>query len=61
MDKNPKGISFGFAGAVIDWNERLTDLGLTNDPEFIQDINETLPTFHAGLLYNDTRLFAGFR
>lgn len=58
-DLNPKGLSFGMSAALINWNENLTNLGITNDPKFASDINESIPTFHVGAMYNDTHFFAG--
>lgn len=58
-DYNPRMLSFGISGGIVQWDERLTALGIQNDPNFSSDINTTVPLVNVGALYNDTRFFIG--
>ncbi|QKX05553.1 PorP/SprF family type IX secretion system membrane protein [Aquimarina sp. TRL1] len=58
-DYNPKVISMGITAGIMNWSEDLARLNITNDPNFENNIKETFPVIHAGILYNDTHFFAG--
>lgn len=52
-------LSFGLAAGIQQYNDNLLDLGITNDPEFSQNINATIPTIGLGVLYNCANFYAG--
>jgi type IX secretion system PorP/SprF family membrane protein len=56
-DYNPKVLSFGISAGVVNWQENLLALNLNNDIKFSQNIQETVPVFNAGVLYNDTHFY----
>ena len=52
-------LSFGLTGGVLSYNEDLLSLGLENDPNFSGNINSTLPTAGAGILFGSGNFFGG--
>ncbi|WP_194766349.1 PorP/SprF family type IX secretion system membrane protein [Tamlana sp. I1] len=54
---NPSVLSFGITGGLTKYDENLTALGITNDNEFANNVNATMPTLGIGVLYNRERLF----
>ncbi|KAA5820840.1 type IX secretion system membrane protein PorP/SprF [Algibacter amylolyticus] len=57
---SPGVISFGITGGVQQYQDNLTELGITNDPNFAQDINTTIPTIGLSFLFNHASFYAGF-
>ncbi len=53
------GISFGINAGFVQLSEDLLSLGIDNDKHFASNINETIPTFSTGVLFNDTYFFVG--
>lgn len=56
---DPNIISFGITAGGIYYNEDLVSLGIQDDPEFQQNLNEFLPTLGVGFLYNKDRFYIG--
>lgn len=56
---DPNIISFGLTAGGIQYNEDLLSLGILDDPEFQQNINEFVPTLGVGFLYNKDRIYFG--
>lgn len=56
---SPGVISFGITGGVQQFQDNLTELGITNDPSFAQDINTTIPTIGLSFLFNQATFYAG--
>lgn len=56
---DPNIISFGITAGGIQYNEDLLSLGILDDPEFQQNINEFVPTLGLGFLYNKDRIYFG--
>ncbi len=56
---NANVFSFGFTVGLQQYNDDLLDLGITNDPEFAQNISATIPTIGLGFLYNCANFYAG--
>jgi len=52
-------ISFGLSAGALFYNQDLLSLGLQNDPNFAENINATLPTVGAGVLFGLGNFFAG--
>ncbi len=52
-----KQLSFGMQGGVSFYQEKLTELGITNDPAFQSNIHETVFVFGAGLVYETNNYF----
>lgn len=52
-------ISFGLRAGVLLYNQDLLSLGIQNDPNFAENINSTLPTIGAGILFGHGNFFAG--
>lgn len=56
---DPNIISFGITAGGIYNNEDLLSLGIEDDPDFQQNINEFLPSLGVGLLYNKDHFYIG--
>ncbi len=56
---NPHILSFGITGGLLSYNDNLLDLGITDDPEFQNNINALIPTVGIGALYNQNRVYVG--
>lgn len=56
---DPNIISFGITAGGIQYNEDLLSLGILDDPEFQQNINEFAPSLGVGFLYNKDRFYVG--
>nr|WP_315152968.1 PorP/SprF family type IX secretion system membrane protein [uncultured Flavobacterium sp.] len=56
---DPNIISFGITAGGIQYKEDLLSLGILDDPEFQQNINEFVPTLGVGFLYNKDRIYFG--
>ncbi|RXG11720.1 type IX secretion system PorP/SprF family membrane protein [Leeuwenhoekiella aestuarii] len=56
---NPNIFSFGITAGIFNYTENLTELGITDDPNFQQDIKGTVPTVGMGILFNRNQLYAG--
>ncbi|WP_028376518.1 PorP/SprF family type IX secretion system membrane protein [Leeuwenhoekiella sp. MAR_2009_132] len=56
---NPNVISFGITAGVFNYNENLLELGISEDPNFQQNISGTIPTLGIGILFNRNNLYAG--
>ena len=55
----PSSLSFGITAGVQQYQDDLLALGITNDPNFSQNINATIPTIGAGFVFNHSRFYAG--
>ncbi|UXX78817.1 type IX secretion system membrane protein PorP/SprF [Reichenbachiella carrageenanivorans] len=55
----PSVLSFGIQAGMSHVSERLTDLGVVNDPEYAQDINTFLPTIGMGVFYSQKHFYVG--
>lgn len=58
-NSNPNVLSFGISAGVLQYSEDLIDLGITNDVNFAQNINASIPTIGAGVLYNENNFYVG--
>ncbi|WP_299767632.1 PorP/SprF family type IX secretion system membrane protein [uncultured Dokdonia sp.] len=56
---NPHVMSFGISAGVLQYAEDLLDLNITNDINFAQNINTSIPTIGAGFLYNERNFYVG--
>jgi len=56
---DPNVISFGITAGGIQYTEDLLSLGILDDPEFQQNINEFIPSLGVGFLYNKDHLYFG--
>lgn len=56
---NPNVLSFGISAGVLQYAEDLLDLNITNDINFAQNINTTIPIVGAGVLYNERHFYLG--
>lgn len=56
---DPNIISFGITAGGIQYKEDLLSLGILDDPEFQQNINEFVPSLGVGFLYNKDRIYFG--
>ena len=56
----PNVLSFGITAGLQQYQDNLTQLGITNDPSFAEDINASIPTVGLGFLYNQSTFYAGF-
>ncbi|WP_343488026.1 PorP/SprF family type IX secretion system membrane protein [Allomuricauda sp. d1] len=52
-------ISFGLNAGALLYNQDLLSLGIQNDPNFAENVNATLPTVGAGILFGHSNFFAG--
>ena len=52
-------LSFGMTAGFTRLAENLTDLGVVGDPEFAENLTETIPVIGAGLLYNRVGFYLG--
>ena len=52
-------LSFGMTAGFTRLSENLTELGVVNDPEFAENLAETIPVIGAGLLYNRVGFYLG--
>ena len=53
-------LSFGLTVGVQMYRDNLQRLGITNDPNFVENIDITIPTIGAGIMYNRANFFIGF-
>ncbi|WP_370176542.1 PorP/SprF family type IX secretion system membrane protein [Leeuwenhoekiella palythoae] len=56
---NPNVLSFGIQAGVYNYTENLRELGITDDPNFQNNIQGTVPTLGLGVMYNRNQLYAG--
>ncbi|WP_417785723.1 PorP/SprF family type IX secretion system membrane protein [Tenacibaculum sp.] len=56
---NEHVISFGLTAGVQQFHENLLELGITDDIEFSENMNVTVPTVGVGFLYNHADFYAG--
>lgn len=56
---NPNVLSFGISAGLLQYSEDLLDLGITNDINFAQNINASIPTIGAGVLFNRRSFYVG--
>ena len=56
----PSAFTMGLTAGVLQFNEDLLQLGIQNDPNFANNINEALPTFDFGVLLVHDDLHLGF-
>lgn len=52
-------LSFGLTAGIDQYQENLVDLGISDDPLFAENINETIPTIGVGFLYNRRNFYVG--
>ncbi|MBC9798236.1 PorP/SprF family type IX secretion system membrane protein [Sinomicrobium sp. FJxs] len=52
-------LSFGLTAGVHQLQENLLELGITDDPEFSENINATIPMVGVGFLYNRSNFYVG--
>lgn len=52
-------VSFGLNAGALIYNQDLLSLGIQNDPNFAENINTTLPSAGAGILFGHANFFAG--
>ncbi len=52
-------LSFGITAGVQKYENNLLELGITNDPTFMRNINTTIPTVGIGVLFNKSNFYAG--
>lgn len=57
--RNPNVISFGISAGVLQYAKDLVDLNITDDINFAQNINTTIPIIGAGILYNEPHFYLG--
>ena len=57
---NPTVLSFGLTGGAMLFRDDLLELGITNDPNFQENINATIPTIGFGFMFNHDSFFIGF-
>jgi type IX secretion system PorP/SprF family membrane protein len=57
---HPNVLSFGITAGIQQYQDNLTELGITNDYVFAEDINATIPTIGVGFLFNLNTLYVGF-
>lgn len=55
----PGALSFGITAGLQQYQDNLLDLNIPNDPKFAENINATIPSIGAGILFNHSRFFAG--
>lgn len=55
----PGVLSFGIQAGVQQFQDNLLELGISNDPNFAENINATIPTIGVGFLFNHARFYAG--
>jgi type IX secretion system PorP/SprF family membrane protein len=56
---NPHVLSFGISAGILQYAEDLLDLNITDDINFAQNINTSIPTIGAGFLYNERNFYVG--
>lgn len=52
-------LSFGLTAGINQYQQNLIDLGISDDPVFAENINETIPTIGVGFLYNRRNFYVG--
>ena len=52
-------LSFGITAGALLYNEDLLQLGITDDPNFTENINATLPSAGVGILFGHSNFFIG--
>lgn len=58
-NSNPNVLSFGISAGLLQYSEDLLDLDITNDINFAQNINASIPTIGAGVLFNRRSFYLG--
>ncbi|PIF00761.1 MAG: hypothetical protein CR994_03645 [Maribacter sp.] len=53
-------LSFGITAGLQMYRDNLQELGIDDDINFAQNINITIPTIGAGIMYNRANFFVGF-
>ncbi|UWX54616.1 PorP/SprF family type IX secretion system membrane protein [Maribacter litopenaei] len=56
----PNSLSFAITGGIQQYQDNLLELGITNDPNFAQNINASIPTIGLGILLNPADIHVGF-
>ncbi|WP_340156261.1 PorP/SprF family type IX secretion system membrane protein [uncultured Winogradskyella sp.] len=56
----PGVLSFGVTAGLQQYQDNLTELGITNDHIFAEDISATVPTIGVGFLFNHNTFYVGF-
>ena len=57
---SPKALSFGITGGVSFYKEDLLSLNITDDPNFQNNVSETVPSVGVGVFYNSRHFYIGF-
>ncbi len=52
-------LSFGITAGMQQYQNNLLELGITNDPTFSRNVNASIPTIGAGVLFNKSNFYAG--
>jgi len=55
----PGVLSFGITAGILQFQEDLLSLGITDDVNFSENINASIPTVGAGILFSHARFYAG--
>lgn len=56
---NPGVLSFGITAGLQQYQDNLLELGITDDPNFSQNINANIPTIGLGFLFNKSTFYFG--
>ncbi|WP_067145356.1 PorP/SprF family type IX secretion system membrane protein [Pseudotamlana agarivorans] len=56
---NPNVLSFGITAGMAIYNENLSELNISNDIEFANNVGATIPTLGIGVLYNREHFYLG--
>lgn len=57
---NPGVISFGLTAGLQQYKDNLTELGITNDSNFAENIDASIPTVGVSFLFNHEAFYVGF-
>lgn len=57
---SPQVLSFGLIGGVSFYKEDLLSLNMSNDPNFQNNVNATIPSIGVGIYYNVRHFYIGF-
>lgn len=55
----PNSLSFAISGGLQQYQDNLLELGITDDPNFSQNINASIPTVGLGILLNLADFYVG--
>ncbi len=56
----PGVLSFGITAGLQQYQDNLLELGITNDPNFSENINASIPTLGFSFLFNHASFYVGF-